>query len=64
MKGSHEQVLREMSLLNEQLKREQNKCLSLQHELRSGNASQRIVLEVSPCALSFILLKLTQVLHI
>ncbi|KAK2187638.1 hypothetical protein NP493_159g03000 [Ridgeia piscesae] len=46
VKGSHEQVLREMSLLNEQLKREQNKCLSLQHELRSGNASQRIILEL------------------
>ena len=46
MRGSHDQVLREMENLNVQLKEEQNRVLGLQNELKHGTATQRTIIEV------------------
>ena len=46
MKGSHDSILGEMEGLNQQLKEEQNRVLSLQNELKSGTTSQRTLVEV------------------
>ena len=46
VKNSHDQVLMEMEVLNDQLKIEQNRVLSLQNELKSGASAQRAVNEV------------------
>ena len=46
MKGSHDSILGEMDSLNQQLKEEQNRVLSLQNELKTGTTSQRTLVEV------------------
>lgn len=47
MKTSHDRVIREMESLNEQLKEEQRKVLSLQAELKTDMAVKRQINEVN-----------------
>ena len=48
MKNSHDQVLAELEVLNDQLKIEQNRNLQLQNDLKSGVSAQRAITEVTP----------------
>ncbi|ELU06907.1 hypothetical protein CAPTEDRAFT_218340 [Capitella teleta] len=45
VKTSHDQVLYEMDLLNNQLKEEQDRSMSLQNELKASSLSQRALVE-------------------
>ncbi|XP_013398857.1 protein fantom isoform X2 [Lingula anatina] len=46
VKSSHDQVLREMEALNQQLKQEENRVMSLQNELKLGSTSRRKIVEL------------------
>ncbi|XP_066290369.1 protein fantom-like isoform X4 [Branchiostoma lanceolatum] len=46
VKGSHDQVLREMDGLREHLKAEQNRVLRLQNELKQGATAHRTIIEL------------------
>ena len=46
MRNSHDSVLAEMEGLQQHLKEEQTKVLSLQNQLSSGTTSQRTIMEV------------------
>ena len=57
VKGSHDQVLHEMELLNKQLKHKEKEVLTLQNELKQGTTSQRAMLEVREmCHLNIVIL--------
>ena len=54
MKNSHDQVLAELEVLNDQLKIEQNRNLQLQNDLKSGVSAQRAITEVTPAETDFL----------